>query len=71
MADDLEYRIAKLKLESGDILILKFDVVLTKEQAARIREDVKHIAPGTKALILDHHAELSVLTRAEIEARTA
>jgi carbamoylphosphate synthase small subunit len=63
--EDWEFRIAKLQLEEGDILVVKTD--------CPVRHDVlEHIIPrGVKILYVPNDLELSVLTKAEIEAKAA
>jgi hypothetical protein len=66
---DLEFRIARLDLRKGDILVAKFSAPVSAEMATRVGDNFKKIAPGLRLLILDGKTELSVLTSAEIEAR--
>jgi hypothetical protein len=64
-----ECEIAKLSLAPGDVLVAKFDVILSDQSASRAREVLTRCIPdGQKVLILDRGVDLSVLTRAEIEA---
>ena len=60
---DIEFQIARLELECGDVLVVKaphppsFDVM-------------RHIVPpGVRVLYIPPDVELSVLTKADIEAR--
>ena len=69
MADIPEFAIAKLKLEPGDVLVLKFPKPLSREQMQNIRETFRINFPNVKAMILDSGADLSVLTVEDIEKR--
>jgi hypothetical protein len=69
--DDFEFRITKLKLEAGDVLVVKVDHILSEEQAQYLSDKVARIfGPQFKVLVIGKDVELSVLTMAEIEART-
>jgi hypothetical protein len=68
--DDLEFRIAKLELKPGDILVVKIDAHLSDTNRAVLRAQWEPLIPGGhKMLILDRSIELSVLTQSDIEAR--
>lgn len=70
MTDDLEFRIAKLEINSGDVLVCKFDTHLGYEAHKHINKTLMDIAPsGVKCLILEKGMELSVLTFDEIHSR--
>lgn len=70
-ADQLEYRIAKLQLRPGDVLVVKVDHTISAEIGGRIREHFERtVGPDRKVLILDNSIDLSVLTKADIEKRT-
>lgn len=69
--DDIEFKICRLDLRSGDVLVVKIDVILSAETAHRIHEVINKATRGHKALILERGMDLAVLTAAEIEARTA
>ena len=74
MGGELEYRIGKLELRPGDVVVVKVDRRhLTPEVAQRLHAAVRTALSDderNKVLILDAEVELSVLTKAEIEART-
>lgn len=69
--DDIEFRLAKLALAPGDVLVVKVAGRLTQQMVdaigARLRST---IGDGHKLLIIDDLVNLSVLTRAAIEARS-
>ena len=68
---DLEYRIAKLSVSPGDVLVVKVDRPITNESGASIRDSVASYLPtGARVLVLGDAIDLSVLTKAEIDART-
>ena len=69
--DDLEYRVGKLSLAPGDVLVAKVDTVLSLAQHDYIRQNLSASLPeGVTALVLDSRMDLSVLTKADIDART-
>lgn len=68
-AADLEYRIAKLSLEAGDVLVVKINHTISAEIGGKIRESFERVVRGNRVLILDNSMELSVLTKADIEQR--
>lgn len=71
MSDDLEYRIGKLRLEPGDVLVVKVNERLTHEAAYRVRRQMETFVVGSnKILVIDPSCDLSVLTAAEIASRT-
>lgn len=67
---DFEYRVGTLSLSPGDVLVVKLVRRPSAEEAHRIRGCVgKVVGEGVPVLILDRDADLSVLTKAEIDAR--
>lgn len=64
--DDLEFRISKIKLEPGDILVLKTPRPITGDMAARLRDIFERLSPGFKTLILDQGMELAVVNEADL-----
>lgn len=60
--DDREYQIARLSLEPGDILVVKTD----RPKPGHWQDFLPH---GVRVLFIPNDMELSVLTKAEIEAR--
>lgn len=69
MTDDLEYRIAKLEVKPGDVIVFKTDRVLSLDQINHVRECIKRVLPGIQALILDKGAEISLITGDELRKR--
>jgi hypothetical protein len=70
MADDLEFRIAKLEVKPGDVLVVKVDDHITRDRALIIQHKLQTRLPkGVKALVLDKGIDLSVLTFDEIQER--
>lgn len=70
MADDLEFRIAKLEINSGDVLVAKFDMHLSSAGHDAAMKILARVAPkGVKCLILEKGMELSLLTFDEIHSR--
>jgi hypothetical protein len=66
-----EFDIAKLRLQAGDVLVVRMKPI-PHDIAERVRESLTPVLPpGIKVLIIDHDTELSVLTQAEIDERSA
>ena len=63
MADDLELRIARLELAPGDVLVVKSAMQPAHHVLAA------PVTAGARVLYITPEVELSVLTKAEIEAR--
>lgn len=68
--DDIEFKIARLDLRPGDILIVKCKERLSAGTLAIMREVLARVAGGHKALILENGMDLAVLTAAQIEERS-
>ena len=69
---DLEFRIAKLQLAPGDVLVVKSNKRVTPEAIENAKRLMVHVLPPeVRWMFIDPEIELSVLTRAEIEARAA
>lgn len=68
--DDLaiEYRIAKMQLAPGDVLVAKFDVgALSRDTSERAVEFFRGYVPeGVKVMVIDKGVELSILTQKDI-----
>lgn len=78
MADEptinaLDLHIGKLSLGDGDVLVVKPAGPMPADYAAHVKRVLNDLLESTgskaKVLIMPHDAELSVLTRAEIEAK--
>ncbi len=68
---EIEFRIARLELRPGDILVVKSRQRLSKIQVDRLADYLKPILEGRRCLVLDSGLDLAVLTAAEIEARSS
>lgn len=68
-AADLEYRIAKLALKPGEILVVKVDHTLDARIGGNIRKHFEDVVKGNRVIIIDNSMDLSVLTKADIEQR--
>lgn len=66
---DLEFKIARLDLRPGDIVVLKSPKAISKQQADGMRQIIPEALGGHKALILDNGMDIAVLTAAEIAER--
>ncbi len=70
--DDFEYRIARLRLDANDVLVVKASNPIPDVVSRRIQERVRYIlGEHTKVLVIDSGLDISVLTSAEIEKRSA
>jgi hypothetical protein len=68
--EGIEYQVAKLALAPGDALVVKLDMIPTPAQADLVRARLGAVlGEGVPVLVLGRDVDLSVLTRAEIEAR--
>ena len=72
MAIEGTFHIAQLTLAPGDVLVVRSARPLPAETVVRIRDHMRGLVPDdVKIMVIDNTFELSVLTRAEIEARTS
>lgn len=70
--NNLTIRIAKLAFKPGDVLVLKIDSHLTMEAKKYLQSVFEPRLPaGVKMMVLERGMDLSVLTQAEIEHRSA
>lgn len=68
--DDIEFKIARLDLRPGDILVVKCQDRLQRDTVLHMQEVIKRACPSHRALILERGMDLAILTAAEIEARS-
>lgn len=68
--DDIEFKIARLDLRPGDILVVKFPHLLSMAQARSMQAIIQRVAPDHRSLILERGMDLAILTAAEIEGRS-
>lgn len=72
MSDNFEYAMRRLKLEPNDILVVKGAKSISGEVSCRIQKAARNIlGEYAKVLIVDPELDISVLTAAEIESRSA
>jgi len=64
-----EFRIGRLDLRPGDVLVVKCSGVLSTEMAGRVARIMRERLPTTPIIIIDRQIDLAVLTKEEIEAR--
>lgn len=70
MSGDIEYRIAKLVLKAGDVLVAKYDGFVSHEMLKRAMAELRGGAPdGVKIIMVDKQIDISVLTFEEIQSR--
>ena len=70
MTNDSEYKIARMDLRPGDVLVVRCNYMLSGTMAGVIQSHIGDAAPGHKVIVLDRDTELSVLTAAEVESPT-
>lgn len=63
------FTIATLKLEPGDVLVIKSPKMLDAATCARIEEQVEAVAPGHRALVLDRGFDMAAIRPAPSEQR--
>jgi serine phosphatase RsbU (regulator of sigma subunit) len=57
-----KFEIAKLELQPGDMIVLRTDLLLNKEQLSSIREAAQQQFPGIKVVVLTAGISLAVLS---------
>ena len=63
--EDVEYRIGKLSVATGDVLVVKVDTNLTQDMAERIKAHVgANLPAGVKVMAVGRDIDLSVLSAA-------
>jgi hypothetical protein len=60
--DDIEFKIARLELRPGDVLVVKYAKPLPDTTRQRLMAIVQEAAIGHRVLVLDGGLDLSVLT---------
>lgn len=70
---DIEYRIAKMQLCPGDVLVVKLDVgALSQDMQARAVDYFRaHVPNGVQFMVIDRGVQLSILTADEIKKRVS
>jgi hypothetical protein len=63
----LEYRICRLDLMQGDVLVVRAASTVSMDWVKRIKEDVDRLVPGVRCLVLDGGTDLTVLTRQQLD----
>lgn len=58
---DFEHSLAKLHLEPGDIVVVKFPRLLTEAAARQLREIFDRLLPGYKGFILEQGGDIEVV----------
>jgi hypothetical protein len=67
--DDVAYRIGKLELRRGDVLVIKVASEITAEHASRMRDEFKKHVGAEKMIVLGPGIDLAVLTKSELQQR--
>jgi hypothetical protein len=66
MADVPEFKIARLELKPGDVVVLKYDGKLSECALAHVQRALREtFPPGQKTLVIEAGFELSVMAGAE------
>lgn len=69
---DLDFEVKRLRLQPGDVLVMKAGCRLTDEMCDRLRKAAEDLMPpGVKMMVIDRGLSLSVLTAEEIAAKAA
>lgn len=68
MSDDIEFKIARLELRAGDILVLKIKNSPPREALRKWSDHIERIS-GHRCFVLENGADLDVLTAEEVERR--
>ena len=71
MTEIPEFKIARLDLRPGDILVVKSPDILSHEQVQFISRLLKEECPNHRVMVLSSGMDLAVLTKAEIAERSA
>jgi hypothetical protein len=68
--DGLDLKIQHLDLKEGDVLVVSAKQPLPERVSEFLRARLSAVAPGHRIMVLDGGLQLSVLTAAQIKART-
>lgn len=63
----LTYEVQRLRLEPGDVLVVKSKRRITSEMTQRLKEHLAMIVPNNKVLVLDDDLSVEVLTFEQLE----
>lgn len=67
-----EFEVARLRVEPGDVVVVKVHAVISGDVAGRIKDQISsQLPPKTPMILIDKNVDLMVLTRADIEKRIA
>jgi len=61
--DKLLFAIGKLTVAPGDLVVLKTDLHLDKDQAQMLYERAKHFIHSNEVLILSHGIDIAILSK--------
>lgn len=68
---DWELKIGRLTLVPGDVLVIQVHKTMPDWTLSRVHQYFQSLTPnGVKVMVIDQTVELSVLTKAQIEAKT-
>lgn len=63
-----EFEVARLRVEPGDVVVVKVHAVISDEVARRLRDQIStQLPPKTPMIVIDKNVDLMVLTKADIE----
>jgi hypothetical protein len=63
--DKLLFAVGRIRLEPGDILVVKTKLLLDKDQIAYISEQVRNFVPDNRVMVLTADLDLAVLSAQE------
>lgn len=65
-----EFQVARLRVEPGDVVVVKVHAVISQDIASNIRRTIStQLPPDTPMIVIDKNVDLAVLTKADIEQR--
>jgi len=66
--DKLAFSVGRLRLEPGDIVVLKTDLMLDRDQHRAIRDRAQDIIRNNEVMILTHGFDIGVMGAQKVEA---
>ena len=65
--DKLLFAIGKLTLAPGDIVVLRTELMLDKEQATMLMERGKKYFPDNEVMLLSHGMDIAILSKEGVQ----
>lgn len=67
----VRFTISKMELGPSDVIVLRHPGRITTEMAEVLKDMVGKVLDGRKCIVLDGGLDIGILSKAEIERRTA